>query len=141
VLLGYRPHALTAALEAALCAARLADLTLCRSIQLLALLTRGDEAESASSLRNTGVYLSVHTATESNIHVARRRCGTLVRRRPRLPSDFPPPDRQAVQEGLEQAGTPSDGRSCRQTVYARHKRRSGPGRDGTGPARRRRCDL
>jgi putative transposase len=51
VLVGYRPPTLTAAASEAACVLpRLAYLTLCRSIQLLALLTRGDAAKDLEIL-------------------------------------------------------------------------------------------
>jgi hypothetical protein len=51
VLVGYRPPTLTAAASEATCVLpRLAYLTLCRSIQLLALLIRGDAAKDLEIL-------------------------------------------------------------------------------------------
>jgi hypothetical protein len=47
----------------------------------------------------------------------------------RLPSTR----RQAARDRAERAGTPSDGRSCRPVVCARHERCSGTGRDEGDP--------
>src|SRR5829696_7271848 len=49
--------------------------------------------------------------------------------------------RQAARDRAERAGTPGDDRSCRQAVHARHGGSPGPGGDGGGLARSRRCDL
>ncbi len=67
-------------------------------------------------------------------------CGIRVGRRP----DFlhlPSARREDARDVPEREGTPRDGPSYRQTVCARHKRLSGPGGDGRGPARSRWCAL
>jgi hypothetical protein len=58
-----------------------------------------------------------------------------------FPSDFPLPDTGPRGDRTGRAGMPSDGGSCPQTVCVRHRRWPRPGRDGTGLAVRRWCDL
>jgi hypothetical protein len=56
----------------------------------------------------------------SRVPVGPASYGTLMRRRPGLSLLLTSARRQAVRDGPERAGTPSDGRSCRQAICAVH---------------------